>query len=435
MQLTVTTDDNVFNIDVESAETLENVKAILEVETSIPTSQQVLLFNGQPLTASTLAASGVANGDLLLLMRQQQAAPRSQPSATASYNPDGSLLDPHAIMRQLQSDPAALARLPPPVADAVRTGNIQALQDLVRMSQAAQRQQAQAERAPMGDEMDLETQARIAEEIQQKNIQENFEAAIENTPEVFGHINMLYVDMKVNGEPLKAFVDSGAQTSITSLACAERCSLTHLIDKRFSGIAKGVGTGKILGRVHAVPIQVGGHFTTMAVTVLEAGDRDWFLFGLDMLKHHQCNINLQKDVLHLGGCNVDLPFLAEHELPASMRREGKALDGQDPSVPSASGSHPVSQGPPAAAAGAAAAARAASGAAATANAPSASPAPALARPQQSPATHVSGNASPAAIQRLSSLGFSHQQAAQALQACNGNEEAAASLLFEMTGGF
>lgn len=40
-------------------------------------------------------------------------------------------------------------------------------------------------------------QARIAEEIQQKNIQENFEAAIENTPEVFGHINMLYVDMKV----------------------------------------------------------------------------------------------------------------------------------------------------------------------------------------------------------------------------------------------
>ena len=51
----------------------------------------------------------------------------------------------------------------------------------------------------------------------------------------------------------------------------------------------------------------------------------------------QCNINLQKDVLHLGGCDVDLPFLAEHELPESMRREGKALDGQDPSVPSASG--------------------------------------------------------------------------------------------------
>lgn len=54
---------------------------------------------------------------------------------------------------------------------------------------------------------------------------------------------------------------------------------------------RGVGTGKILGRVHAVPIQVGGHYTTMAVTVLEAGDRDWFLFGLDMLKHHQVRLH------------------------------------------------------------------------------------------------------------------------------------------------
>ena len=54
-----------------------------------------------------------------------------------------------------------------------------------------------------------------------------------------------------------------------------------------AALCRGVGTGKIMGRVHAVPLQVGVHFTTMAVTVLEAGDRDWFLFGLDMLKHHQ----------------------------------------------------------------------------------------------------------------------------------------------------
>ncbi len=52
-------------------------------------------------------------------------------------------------------------------------------------------------------------------------------------------------------------------------------------------MCRGVGTGKIMGKVHAVPVQVGVHFTTMAVTVLEAGDRDFFLFGLDMLKHHQ----------------------------------------------------------------------------------------------------------------------------------------------------
>lgn len=43
----------------------------------------------------------------------------------------------------------------------------------------------------------LVLQKRIAEYIRQKNIQDNLEAAWEHNPEVFGHINMLYVNMEV----------------------------------------------------------------------------------------------------------------------------------------------------------------------------------------------------------------------------------------------
>lgn len=44
-----------------------------------------------------------------------------------------------------------------------------------------------------------------------KNVQSNMETAIEFAPESFAQVHMLYIDCKVNGHPVKAFVDSGEE--------------------------------------------------------------------------------------------------------------------------------------------------------------------------------------------------------------------------------
>jgi DNA damage-inducible protein 1 len=49
---------------------------------------------------------------------------------------------------------------------------------------------------------------------------------------------MLYVDGQVNGHPLKIFVDSGAQNTIMSRRCAERCGIMRLVDTKYSGFVR-----------------------------------------------------------------------------------------------------------------------------------------------------------------------------------------------------
>lgn len=466
--ITIATDEDTLNVDGDLSMTLENLKAILEADTSIPPSSQQLFCNGQLLSdeKASLSSLGVKEDDLLLLTKDVSLNRSSRSSATsnpyagtssqASSNPEQ---EAEALRQEMLSNAPLMAQLRaqrPELAEAVSSDLTRFIQMLRAERERNQEAQREAMALANADEFDIDAQRRIEEAIRQEQVMENFGSAMEFNPESFGRVTMLYVETQVNGNPIKAFVDSGAQATIMSPDCAERCGLMRLIDTRFAGIARGVGTAKILGRVHSAQIKLGEDlFLPCSFTIME-GKSTELLFGLDMLKRHSCLIDLAKNALVVHGRSIR--FLDEHELPPSARGEG--LDDEEEAQAEAAGrsGHAIDSANANAAASAGKAGQSFPGQGQTL-ASSSAPNQTAGQPlagmswdhnasqnmkseavSSNPQAISSGPASsspqstkswPAAsIQAMKDLGASDVQAKAFLDAAGGNVEVAASLLFQ-----
>ncbi|CAO3637799.1 unnamed protein product [Cunninghamella echinulata] len=240
--------------------------------------------------------------------------------SSTSSNPNQPNFD---LMRQhVLSDPRLLqqlANLNPDLARAAMNDPNRFTAMIQQLDQS--RRQAANQRTEMlaasDDPFDIEAQKRIEEAIRQENIAANLEAAMEYNPESFARVTRLYVNVEINGTKLVALVDSGAQSTVISPETAERCDLMRLVDKRFAGIAKGVGTANILGRVHSAQMKLSNDLFLGCSFIVVEGKGSELLLGLDMLQRHRACIDLRKNALVFDHCEI--PFLAEHELPEKQR--------------------------------------------------------------------------------------------------------------------
>ncbi|KAM9242878.1 regulatory solute carrier protein family 1 member 1-like isoform 2-T2 [Dugong dugon] len=347
-----------FSLQVDADFELHNFRALCELESGIPAAESQIVYAERPLTDNhrSLASYGLKDGDVVILRQKESADPRPSvqfpnlpridfssiavpgtsssrqhqaPGAQQPHSSPGEIasspqgLDNPALLRDmLLANPHELSLLKernPPLADALLSGDLEKFSRvLVEQQQDRARREQERIRLFSADPFDLEAQAKIEEDIRQQNIEENMTIAMEEAPESFGQVVMLYINCKVNGHPVKAFVDSGAQMTIMSQACAERCNIMRLVDRRWAGIAKGVGTQKIIGRVHLAQVQIEGDFLACSFSILEEQPMD-MLLGLDMLKRHQCSIDLKKNVLVIGTTGSQTTFLPEGELPECAR--------------------------------------------------------------------------------------------------------------------
>lgn len=422
-----TTASQQFVIDVEPDEQIQNIKTIAEEKTQIPRNQIQLMWNNAELPdTARLSNTGIKEGSVVQVKRREAVdlvsllasnisaglrrgqPPQPQPQPQIPQRPRVQIPDPEVYRQSVLATPNLLHQLlhsDSQLAEAILSEDITLLRALLtERALIKQREQEKLEeeaRRLNENPFDPQAQAMIEEKIRQENVIENMEHAIEYHPESFGRIVMLYVNAEVNGNPIKAFVDSGAQQTIMSEDCAKRCNIMRLIDRRWAGIATGVGTAKILGRVHSAPIKIGNAFFPCAFTILEGSSLE-FLLGLDMLRRHQAILDLKSNVLRIQ--DEVVPFLAEGDIPENLRST-KLTDDQ---VAELESRLKTSGGP--------------------SNSPSA---PNSTSSSATPSTTQTPTVPPeAAISTLMNLGYGRAEVLEALTVCNGNVDAAAAYLLE-----
>ena len=196
LSLSVLYDNEVRLIAVDSDETIENVKALLEVEFDVPLPRQVLSFEGKILSNATrLCDAGVKTNDMLSLDQQRAAAANPRPASArppanigvdmlgSFFNPlqrhmreaeeliQLSAVDPH-LKRRIADSNAALAT-------ALESKNAQSVaKELAEIHRLKAENEAKKQAAIMrlnSNPLDVEAQREIEEAIKLENIDKNLE--------------------------------------------------------------------------------------------------------------------------------------------------------------------------------------------------------------------------------------------------------------------
>lgn len=356
--------DDIREIYIDDGETLEKLKYIIEAELNIPYNQQVVKLYDKPLLndSTNILLYDLKNDDILVIsksasnqqlnsnninnnnnkldfskafddtMKMLNNNNQNSNLSNAGQGLFGNLFSLESKIKnevkQLKdyyiNNPdqmSVLFNTNPDLAELIVAGDDVKLGDYVKeriqsQDAAAKKKREEEELIKNADPNDPIVQKKVEEIKKWKDIDENMQMAYEHMPEVFYQIHMLFINLEIEKTKIVALVDTGAQMTIISEDLAKKCGIFRLCDTRRSGIAKGVGTSKILGVIHAAQMKIGDRYIMCKISVIENNDIG-FIFGLDNMRSHRCSINLAKFTLDFPDAGISINFLSDGEIQKS----------------------------------------------------------------------------------------------------------------------
>ena len=135
-------------------------------------------------------------------------------------------------------------------------------------------------------------------------VTENLEKAYNEIPHTFIRTEAIFLKGHINGHEIDFLLDTGAEMSIIPVNIIQACGLENILDTHYSGIMKGVGEDKMLGKLHYVEVILECGLYPCSFSVCSNNNLHPIL-GIDMMYNLGISIDFKKKQIHFdNGCSM-----------------------------------------------------------------------------------------------------------------------------------
>ena len=138
---------------------------------------------------------------------------------------------------------------------------------------------------------------------QEQIITNNYIKAIELIPEYYTPHDMIHLEGTINNFKIKFLIDTGAAMSIIPYSMLKDCSLEQLLDRKACGQLVGVGSDRIMGRIHYVDVIIQDKAIPCSFIMCE-NDKMTPILGMDFLLSHGCLIDTTRKIIRVSGVEM-----------------------------------------------------------------------------------------------------------------------------------